>query len=95
MKKIKAYFSDLDAAVLSSRRVIFLEILVAFLSGVILGILIAPPRKLKMGCNNGNNNCATGNGCGNCKDGKCGDESECCEENASCEESESKKEDEE
>ncbi len=89
MKKIKAYFADLDAAVLSSRRVIFLEMLVAFLGGVILGILIAPPRKLKMGCNNGNNNCATGNGCGNCKENVPGDE---CED---CRESESKNEDEE
>ncbi len=44
MKKIKAYFEDLDASVLSTRRVMFLETLVALLAGIIIGILIAPPR---------------------------------------------------
>ena len=73
MKKIKEYFGDLDATVLSTRRVMFLETLVALLLGIIIGILIAPPRKLKMGCNNGNNNVAEGNGCGCGKD-KCSDE---------------------
>ena len=65
MKKIKEYFADFDATEITTRRVRFLEILVAFLIGVIIGILIAPPRKLKMGCNNGNNNVADGCGCGN------------------------------
>lgn len=74
MKKIKAYFEDFDANVLSTRRVMFLETLVALLVGIIIGILIAPPRKLKMGCNNGNNNVADGCGCGN---GKC-----CCDEDS-------------
>ena len=73
MKKIKEYFADFDANVLSTRRVMFLETLVALLIGIIIGILIAPPRKLKMGCNNGNNNVAEGNGCGCGKD-KCCDE---------------------
>ncbi|MBQ9866685.1 MAG: hypothetical protein IJM34_06655 [Lachnospiraceae bacterium] len=72
MKKIKAYFEDLDASVISTRRVMFLETLVALLLGIIIGILIAPPRKLKMGCNNGNNNVADGCGCGNGR--CCGDE---------------------
>ena len=73
MKKIKEYFGDFDATVLSTRRVMFLETLVALLLGIIIGILIAPPRKLKMGCNNGNNNVAEGNGCG-CGNDKCSDE---------------------
>ena len=72
MKKIKAYFEDFDATVVSTRRVMFLETLVALLLGIIIGILIAPPRKLKMGCNNGNNNVAEGNGCGCGKDCECG-----------------------
>ena len=54
MKKMKEYFSDLDAAVLTSRRVIFLELLAGFFFGIVVGILIAPPRRLKVGCNNGN-----------------------------------------
>ena len=73
MKKIKEYFGDFDATVLSTRRVMFLETLVALLLGIIIGILIAPPRKLKMGCNNGNNTVAEGNGCG-CGNDKCSDE---------------------
>jgi len=72
MKKIKEYFNDFDASVISTRRVKFLEVLVALLIGIIIGIMIAPPRKLKMGCNNGNNNVAEGNGCGCGKDCECG-----------------------
>ena len=80
MKKIKAYFEDFDTSVISTRRVIFLETLVALLLGVIIGILIAPPRKLKMGCNNGNNNVAEGNGCGCGNDKCCGEDSDDKEE---------------
>ncbi|MBR3526092.1 MAG: hypothetical protein IKO11_09615 [Lachnospiraceae bacterium] len=54
MKKIKAYFADFDASVLTTRRAVFFEILAALLGGIILGILIAPPKKVKVGCNNGN-----------------------------------------
>ena len=54
MKKIKAYFADFEASVLTTRRAVFFEILAAFLGGIIFGILIAPPKKLKVGCNNGN-----------------------------------------
>lgn len=72
MKKIKAYFDDFDASVISTRRVRFLEILAAMLFGIIIGIMIAPPRKMNMGCNNGNNNIAEGNGCGCGNDRECG-----------------------
>ena len=68
MKKIKAFFADLEEPIVMSRGVWFYQLLAGILSGVILGILIAPPRKLKMGCNNGNNNVADGCGCGN---GRC------------------------
>ena len=54
MKKIKAYFADFDASVLTTRRAVFFEILAALLGGIILGILIAPPKKVRLGCNNGN-----------------------------------------
>ena len=62
MNKIKEYFAGIDTEILSTRRVVFLEVLAAFLFGVTLGILISPPKTIKMGCNNGNNNIAKGNG---------------------------------
>ena len=54
MKKIKAYFADFETAVTTTRRAVFFEILAALLGGIILGILIAPPKKVRLGCNNGN-----------------------------------------
>ena len=74
MKKIKAFFANLEEPIVMSRGVWFYQLVAGILAGIILGILIAPPRKLKMGCNNGNNNVADGCGCGN---GKC-----CCDEDS-------------
>ncbi|MCR4643573.1 MAG: hypothetical protein K5697_16290 [Lachnospiraceae bacterium] len=54
MKKIKAYFADFETPVTTTRRAVFFEILAALLGGIILGILIAPPKKVRLGCNNGN-----------------------------------------
>ena len=54
----REYFENIDEAVITTRRVIFLEVFAGFLGGIVLGMLIAPPRRVKMGCNNGNNNSA-------------------------------------
>ena len=60
MEKIKNavsnYFEGMDDAVVTTRREVCMQVLVGLLAGIILGILIAPPRKVKMGCGNGNNN---------------------------------------
>ena len=77
MKKIKAYFEDFDASVLTTRRTLFFEILAALLGGIVLGILMAPPQKFKLGCGNGNTTYKAGKD-GKCKDECCGDEEDCC-----------------
>ncbi|MBR3517072.1 MAG: hypothetical protein IKO10_12255 [Lachnospiraceae bacterium] len=71
MEKIKnavsSYFKGMDDAVITTRREVFLQIVIGVLAGIILGILIAPPRKVKIGCDNGTNidgGCDGGCGCG-------------------------------
>ena len=54
----REYFENIDEPVITTRKAIFLEVLAGFLGGIVLGMLIAPPRRVKMGCNNGNNNSA-------------------------------------
>jgi hypothetical protein len=59
MEEIKKYLKDccegLDDTMVVSRKTLLLEVLVGFLSGVVLGILLAPPKYRKVGCDNGNN----------------------------------------
>ncbi len=69
MDKIKEYFQGFDEVVVTKREAVFFKVLAAFLGGVVLGILIAPPRYAKYGCNNGNANHVgqeKGQGCGCC-----------------------------
>ena len=75
MDKIKEYFQGFDEVVVTNRGMVFYRILAAFLGGVVLGLLIAPPRYAKYGCNNGNTNQVgqEGQGCENCC---CGEEDE-------------------
>ena len=60
MKKIKAFFDNLEEPIVMSRGTWFYQMLAGILAGVILGILIAPPRKMRIGCDNGNNNVDSG-----------------------------------
>jgi hypothetical protein len=90
MEEIKKYFKDcsgrLEESVVISRKAIVLEVLLGFLSGIILGILIAPAKYRKVGCNNGNN-CV-----GKCTTKNYGKDCDCeCDCDCDCE----KKEDEE
>lgn len=75
MNKIREYFGGFDETHVTTRGMIFYRLLAAFLGGVALGFLIAPPRRVKIGCDNGSKNrvgADTEHGCGEC----C-----CCEEN--------------
>ena len=69
MKKINAFFDSFNDAKVMSRGMWFYQLLAAFLGGIILGILIAPPRKMRVGCNNGNTSVH---------------DSGCCEEDGDC-----------
>ena len=55
-KSVSAYFEGMDDAVITTRREVFMQILIGVLAGIILGFLLAPPRKVKKYCGNGNNN---------------------------------------
>ena len=54
MKKIKEYLDSLDNVVMVNEKLVFFEIITAFLGGLVLGFLLSPKKNIEIGNNNAN-----------------------------------------
>ena len=59
--KIKNFWDSLDGTTIISKRELFLEIAVAALAGLVLGMILTPKKTLTIGSHNSGNGCNCGN----------------------------------
>lgn len=53
MEKMREFWDSLDAEVAVNKRVLFLELLVCVLTGILAGIMVSPKKRVMIGCYNG------------------------------------------
>ena len=51
MKRLKEYLDSLDNVVMVNGKLIFFELITAFLGGLVLGLLISPKKNIRIGSN--------------------------------------------
>ena len=61
IRKMKAFWTSLDETTVVSKRELFLEIAVAALAGLVLGMILTPKKTLTIGSNNSGNGCNCSN----------------------------------
>lgn len=59
--KMKDFWNSLDGTTIISRRELFLEIVVAALTGLVLGMIFTPRKNVTVGSHNSGNGCNCGN----------------------------------
>ena len=53
LERIKELWDELDAEAVVNKKVLFLELLVCVLAGILLGIMVSPKKRVMIGCYNG------------------------------------------
>ena len=59
--KVKNFWNSLDGTTSISKRELFLEIMVAALTGLVLGMIFTPRKNVTVGSHNSGNGCNCGN----------------------------------
>ena len=65
IKKMRSFWASLEGTAVISKRELFLEIVVCFLAGILLGVIFTPKKTSIIGSNNSGNGCHNGSNSGN------------------------------